>query len=43
MVDIEPDWVHLGRLENGENPEANITVNQYFIDRPDMIQARNAN
>jgi N12 class adenine-specific DNA methylase len=37
MVDIEPDWVHLGRIENDENPDANVTVNQYFIDHPDMI------
>ena len=31
MIDIEPDWVHLDTLENG------ITVNQYFVDNPDMI------
>ena len=31
LVDIEPDWVHLGTDENG------ITMNQYFIDNPDMI------
>ena len=31
MTDIEPDLVHLGQLENG------ITVNQYFVDNPDMI------
>ncbi|MCK9480024.1 MAG: DEAD/DEAH box helicase family protein, partial [Firmicutes bacterium] len=31
MIDIEPDWVHLNKLENG------ITVNQYFVDNPDMI------
>jgi N12 class adenine-specific DNA methylase len=31
MIDIEPDWVHLDKLENG------ITVNQYFVDNPDMM------
>ena len=31
MTDIMPEWVHLGELENG------ITVNQYFVDNPDMI------
>ena len=31
LIDIEPDWVHLGTDENG------ITMNQYFIDNPDMI------
>ena len=31
LVDIEPDWVHLGTDENG------TTMNQYFIDNPDMI------
>ena len=31
LVDIEPDWVHLGKDENG------IVMNQYFIDNPDMI------
>ena len=27
----EPEWIHLGKNENG------ITINQYFIDNPDMI------
>ena len=31
IVDIEPDWVHLGTDENG------IAINQYFIDHPDML------
>lgn len=31
LIDIEPDWVHLNKDENG------ITVNQYFVDNPDMI------
>ena len=31
LIDIEPDWVHLSRDENG------IAMNQYFIDNPDMI------
>ena len=31
LIDIEPDWVHLGKDDNG------ITLNQYFVDNPDMI------
>ncbi len=31
LIDLEPDWVHLNTDENG------ITMNQYFIDNPDMI------
>lgn len=31
MIDIEPDWVHLGTDWNGN------TINQYFVDNPDMI------
>lgn len=31
LIDIEPDWVHLGKDTNG------ITINQYFVDNPDMI------
>ncbi len=31
ILDVEPDWVHLGKDENG------ITMNQYFIDNPYMI------
>ena len=31
LIDVEPDWVHLGTDGNG------ITMNQYFIDNPDMI------
>lgn len=31
LIDIEPDWVHLDKDDNG------ITMNQYFIDNPDMI------
>ena len=31
ILDVEPDWVHLGKDDNG------ITMNQYFIDNPDMI------
>lgn len=27
----EPEWIHLGKNEDG------ITINQYFIDNPDMI------
>ena len=31
IVDIEPDWVHLGTYENG------ITMNSYFVEHPEMI------
>ena len=31
LIDIVPNWVHLGIDENG------ITMNRYFIDNPDMI------
>ena len=30
-IDIEPDWVHLGKTDEG------YTVNHYFIDNPDML------
>ncbi|MBR0230740.1 MAG: N-6 DNA methylase [Clostridia bacterium] len=31
LIDVEPDWVHLNTDPNG------ITMNQYFIDNPDMV------
>jgi N12 class adenine-specific DNA methylase len=31
MIDAEPEWVHLGETED------NVTVNQYFLDHPDMM------
>lgn len=31
ILDLEPDWVHLGVSENG------LKMNQYFIDHPEMI------
>ena len=31
VIEAEPDWVHLGKDENG------IAMNQYFVDNPDMI------
>ncbi|MBD8979421.1 MAG: helicase [Clostridiales bacterium] len=31
IVDIEPDWVHLGTDANG------ITMNSYFVEHPEMI------
>jgi hypothetical protein len=31
MIDAEPKWVHLGETED------NVTVNQYFLDHPDMM------
>ena len=30
-IEVEPDWVHLGKTESG------YTINQYFVDNPDMI------
>lgn len=30
-VSIEPAWVHLGKTEQG------YTINQYFVDHPDMV------
>lgn len=31
LIDREPEWVHLGKTADG------LTVNQYFIDNPDMV------
>jgi N12 class adenine-specific DNA methylase len=31
IIDIEPDWVHLGQTEDG------VPVNAYFAEHPDMI------
>ncbi|HKM33960.1 MAG TPA: helicase SNF2, partial [Lachnospiraceae bacterium] len=31
LIDVEPDWVHLNVNEDG------ITMNQYFVDHPEMI------
>ena len=31
IIDIEPDWVHLGQTEDG------IPVNSYFVEHPDMM------
>lgn len=30
-IEVEPDWVHLGKTEQG------FAVNQYFVDNPDMV------
>ena len=30
-IEIEPDWVHLGKTDGG------FTINQYFVDNPGMI------
>ena len=39
IVDIEPDWVHLGTVDGiGEDSEGTeIAVNNYFAEHPDMI------
>ena len=31
MVDVEPEWVHIGQTESG------IPINQYFLDHPEMV------
>lgn len=31
VMDIDPDWVHLGQTEDG------IPINRYFVDNPDMV------
>ena len=31
LIDIQPDWVHLGKTEDG------IPINNYFADNPEMI------
>lgn len=31
IVDVEPEWVHIGQTETG------IPVNQYFLDHPEMV------
>ena len=31
VIETEPDWVHLGKDENG------VEMNQYFIDNPEMV------
>ena len=36
IIDIEPDWVHLGQNENG------ISMNQYFLDHPEMVLGKMA-
>jgi len=33
-IDIEPNWVHLGENEDG------FSINQYFIDNPEMVLGR---
>ena len=30
-IEIEPDWIHLGKTDGG------FTINQYFVDNPNMI------
>jgi len=33
-IEIEPDWVHLGKNEDG------FAINQYFLDNPEMVLGR---
>ena len=37
LRDIEPDWVHLGHIPDGVDPDRNIPVNSYFAENPHMI------
>ena len=36
VIDIEPDWVHLGQTEDG------YAINSYFLDHPEMVMGRNS-
>ena len=36
VMDIEPDWVHLGQTEDG------YAINSYFLDHPEMVMGRNS-
>ena len=36
QIDIQPDWVHLGQIEEG------IPINSYFVDNPQMILGKMA-
>ena len=39
-IEIEPDWVHTGIWRNpGENADG-FSINQYFIDHPEMVLGR---
>ena len=33
-IEIEPDWIHLGKNDDG------FAINQYFIDNPEMVLGR---
>ena len=39
-IEIEPDWVHTGIRRNPGEHAAGLAVNQYFIDRPEMVPGR---
>ena len=36
LIDIEPDWVHLGQVEDAATGEL-LSVNSYFADNPHMM------
>ena len=36
VIDIEPDWVHLGQTEDG------YAINSYFLNHPEMVMGRNS-
>ena len=39
-IEIEPDWIHTGIWRNpGENADG-FSINQYFIDHPEMVLGR---
>jgi len=41
-VDIEPDWVHLGLIEDAGGSGRDLPVNRYFIDNPEMMLGKMA-
>ena len=36
VMDIEPDWVHLGQTEDG------YAINSYFLEHPEMVMGKNS-
>ena len=40
LLDIEPNWVHLGLTQDARSPGDSIPVNSYFADNPEMVLGR---
>ena len=36
VLDLEPDWVHLGQTEDG------FAINSYFLEHPEMVMGKNS-